>query len=371
MLRQERFQTENPNVMDTGESSPSRPNRQLQRMETETILPRQRARQSNCNNSYPRSGNKGELAKGIPLRLDNELDVGNDDRSFYDDDENYNEQQGLFRDEDHDDDEDESGIVQARLFANAMLYESEKRQNSKRNLFRSSLVKRMSSFRSSNHSGRSSSLRTIGRSSSHRSIPMGSNSSDKNIWLVDEQDERHDRSQKTVCVMVVVVVTLLVGMLFAVTISQWQTTKRFRNTNSAENQNNNRLENILEYLGQEISSREDLSNTDSPQYKAAVWLSHDDDHSEVLSRVHLELVQRYVLLVLYFSLGNNNHWTKNYHFASHEHHECSWFERVLDLTEPLSEDGLSSAEPRYLAMGVSCDNELRVTSIALRKYPNV
>ena len=175
MLKQDRFQTETPNVIDPGECPPSRPGRRIQ---AETMLPRQQTRQSN----YTRQGNKGSLAKGIPLRFVNDSD-DDDDCSFYDD---CDEQQGLFQDEHHDDDkEDESGIAQARLFANAMVHE--KRQRSKRDLM--GLVKRASSFRNSNRnlngsshhsiqhrapSIRALSLKNIGKSSSHRSIPLGS-----------------------------------------------------------------------------------------------------------------------------------------------------------------------------------------------------
>ena len=372
MLKQDRFQTETPNVIDPGECPPSRPGRRIQ---AETMLPRQKTRQSN----YTRQGNKGSIAKGIPLRFVNDSD-DDDDCSFYDD---CDEQQGLFQDEHHDDDkEDESGIAQARLFANAMIHE--KRQRSKRDLM--GLVKRASSFRNSNRnlnggsshhsiqhrapSIRALSLKNIGKSSSHRSIPLGSNSSDKNIWLVDHHDDEDggNTSKQRIYILLAVVVTLLVAMLFALTVFQWRSAKLFPDPKGDGNLvvDSNRLEEMIDYLGDEdISSPQGLYNSTSPQHKAAMWLSSDDLTIPFNTHDHQAFVQRYALLVLYFALGGDS-WTNDYHFASHDQHECSWFERVLDSsTEEM--DGLYSVEEshHYLAMGVSCDNELRVTSILL------
>ena len=52
------------------------------------------------------------------------------------------------------------------------------------------------------------------------------------------------------------------------------------------------------------SSRSSLRDTNSPQYKAVEWLAHD--HVEYGSWIGYELLQRYVLRVLYHSTGGEN-----------------------------------------------------------------
>ncbi len=486
MLKRDRFQTETPNVIDPGECPPSRPNLKAkdeiltQEGETEGIMrgpALQRFDKSGIRHSlYTRKGNKGALAKGIPLRFvlgldgdDNDNDNDDDDHSdgFSDEHEivfekssnrevpfsfedSYNHNKSTkhrrnrftLQDDDDDDDEEENGIAQARLFAAAMLNESEKRSHRDLLGFEKSrpnfrhMMHRASSFRKNHHpsqnsrtaamaSARASSFRSLGRSSSHQSIPIDSNSNRsisgkiikdekefRNIWLVDEtRQTKLSRKnllwKKLTCSIVGLMVTIFAITIFGVVASRSQPSMVSEIDNSKTRvplTSDQRLEHIVHYLGENtgISSLEDLTNPSSPQAMAARWLAHEDseklevptigtgwaDSNDIPSP--FDFVQRYVLLVFYFALGGDA-WTNVYHFASPDRHECSWFERFLD-TDPMiletnanrGEDGSwfrssvnetnglldrndRNENSHYFAMGVACDRDLRVKSIFLRK----
>ena len=479
MLKQDRFQTETPNVIDPGECPPSRPGRESKVEAIESNTPALSRYDSGIKHSlYTRNGNKGALSKGIPIRFvldldeeDDEDDDYNSDHTFYDDEDdiifeksretvdmasqNKNNKKAIrkknkpkrsrfFRDEYHDeeDDEEENGIAQARLFAKAMLNESEKRHQHRDSLGMSNhrtekgtdattsltlrqMMHRASSFRGNSHhksdhrtasmaAARASSFRSISRGSSHRNmnIPIGSNSSrgsnsnsnkpivekqlhTKNIWLVDEtpgvvSKERvnHPGWNKLIRVFAGLMVAILVVTVFAVTASKSKASKNSSNLTSkppvtVSGKEKLRLEEILEYLGKTtlISSNKDLYDSSSPQSRAARWLAYEDSERLAVPTIAsattnvgsspFDFVQRYVLLVLYFSLGgdtsDSSSWTNDYHFASQDRHECSWYEQVIDPSNnnEETEDALS------LAMGVSCNRELRVKSIFLRELRTI
>ena len=274
MLARDRFQTETPNVIDPGECPPSRPSRPKEGAEngadgdsggdrtsrrSSLLQSRSRSEYGNSggikNSIYTRNGNKGALSRGIPIRcvLDvDDVDVDdNDDQEvvgfespsmayerelFVRDERKHNrsrertKRNRFFIDEDDDEDdynEEENGIAQARLFAAAMLSESEKRQVSMRNLMSGisdneppsssrpttalrQMMTRASSFRNTNTTNntsgggnrtaamataRASSFRNLNRAPSNRHISIGNGNSNHstvdeknlvNIWLVDD-----------------------------------------------------------------------------------------------------------------------------------------------------------------------------------------
>lgn len=108
-----------------------------------------------------------------------------------------------------------------------------------------------------------------------------------------------------------------------------------------------------------ISKRELLEDPSSAQYRAARWIAAED-----LEQVDIpinenqpapfEFVQRYVLAVLYFTLNGSN-WNDPLNFVS-DLHECSWYETIPD-----------ESTGELLAVGVSCDDQLQVRNLVIRK----
>ena len=458
MLAQDRFESETPNVIDPGECPPSHPGRKQNDESSEEssngiMLGSALRRHDNKHSLYTRNGNKGALSKGIPLRFVLS-DTFSDEDSFSDEqeivfeknnakpyfDENHTDFQydtksiQRFLQDDYDEDE-ENGIAQARLFAAAMLNESNRRStrdlgicNVRReaNPLRQ-MMHRASSFRNSMANARASSIRSLGRGSSHHSIPLDSisnrstsssknNEKQFNIWLVD--DDNHDDDdvptklsktsllwKKLVCSMIGFIIAIIVLTVFGTSAVRSQPSVS-EGSNPVALSSDHRIDQIVHYLGETtgISSLEDFKDDSSPQSMAALWLAYEDSEKLDIPTIEtrwaasnardiaspFDFVQRYVLLVLYFALGGDtSSWTKDYHFASQDRHECSWFERVLEsdkMTANYGEDGFSPASnssdneeidlsnsnennenAHYFAMGVSCDRDLKVQSIFLRK----
>lgn len=357
-------------------------------------------------------------------------------------------------DDDHD---EENGIAQARLYAAAILNESGKRQTSQRDLMADPSAKanlrhmmiRASSFRIGDESrtaqlakARASSFRMT-RASSLRQIPIdeSADSTVNNIWLVVDDaspsvssakpaaSKRNLLRQKMVRVGMALVIGIIVTTIFAVAAGNPSLSAAPKDTTlSAEGaiSSDPHLRDIVEFLGETmgISSIENLYESSTPQFKAARWLATEDSErlnvptsvEEYIGVVTtkpnanavitpFDLVQRYVLLVLYFAsgggdatAGGNGGWTDEYHFASPDRHECSWYKRLFQSDQTSStnvvverDDDADSAitniggegfdigaktetehkeiedAARYLAMGVACDRELRVRSIVLRE----
>ncbi len=451
MLAQDRFETETPNVIDPGECPPSHPGRNDESSEEScdgimrgSDLPRH----DNKHSLYTRNGNKGALSKGIPLRFVLS-DTFSDEDSFSEEqeivfekrevpyfDENHTDfqydtksiQRFLQDDDDDDDDEEENGIAQARLFAAAMLNESNRRSTRDlgiRNTRRDAnplhqMIRRASSFRNTMANARASSIRSLGHGSSHHSIPLDSisnrsasskksNEKQFNIWLVDDDDVPTKLSKtsllwkKLVCSTIGLLIAIIVLTVYGVTATRSQPSVS-EGSNPVALSNDNRLDEIVHYLSETtgISSLDDFKDASSPQSMAALWLAYEDSEKLDIPTIEtrwavssardiaspFDFVQRYVLLVLYFALGgDDSSWTKDYHFASQDRHECSWFERVLEsgkMTANRRDDGFSSNSSNdkeidlsnsnensenihYFAMGVSCDRDLKVQSIFLRK----
>jgi hypothetical protein len=106
----------------------------------------------------------------------------------------------------------------------------------------------------------------------------------------------------------------------------------------------------------EISTQQALVDRNSPQYKAASWIANKDaerlDIPET-SEDPYRFIQRYAVVVLYYSLGGDN-WTSRLNFLSDDH-ECSWYDEIADENNEL------------FAVGVSCGPKLQIDSLLVRK----
>lgn len=122
----------------------------------------------------------------------------------------------------------------------------------------------------------------------------------------------------------------------------------------------NRYHAVVEYLAAAgVSEEALLRQSGTPQNLAANWLATTDrlqyevppvDQHVPPTTVHL--VQRYVLAVLYFGTGGAASWKDSLGFTT-DQDECSW-------NHPVQTPGYVSQQ---IAVGVSCDSNLRVTTL--------
>jgi hypothetical protein len=126
-------------------------------------------------------------------------------------------------------------------------------------------------------------------------------------------------------------------------------------TDDQENDDIERFDQIKILLtSSEISSSTNLQNTESPQYKAAAWISNDDERQldipeSIDDEEAYKFVQRYVMAVFYFALGGPS-WPRQVSFLSGEA-TCDWnFD--LSVSDPVP--GSDQLDYDY---GVSCWNE--------------
>ena len=335
-------------------------------------------------------------------------------------------------------DDDDTGIGQARLFATAMVNESNRRL-SKRDLMRKEpsfslrqIMTRVNSFRNienqtaamatarastfRNKSGKRGPQKSTSLSQSFRNISLGSVDSidevvenyNDNIWLVDysadvaKEGPKHSRAdllrKKPVQACISLIVALLVISVVAFTSSKAQSSvslsKDNNTTTAAANPDKDRFDEIVEFLTEttSISSLEDLNDPATPQFQAAHWLADEDPERLPIPKSGADsvetgvvsvnnnqvspfgIVQRYVLLVLYFALGGDaadNGWTNRYHFAS-DLSECSWHERIadgsdIDADTDLERNAENNDDTDDFFVGVICDRELQVRQISLRE----
>ena len=260
-------------------------------------------------------------------------------------------------------------IEEARLFAAAMLNESERRRNS-HNLHHDLAFQQESS---------STLRRMLNKATSNRNIVNSNNNRPQQpgpyheINLIEEPVIRsYDPKQfwwKMICrffLLTAFIVGVSIFIVYAVNNSFGSNNNEAGSgvvgttTNSAD-----RMDSTIAFLfNHEISSAHDLYEESSPQYKAVEWIAmHDPEQLPVPSTTtagaansehHFHFVQRYVLAVLYFALDGEG-WNNDLHFTSNLH-ECSWYERQIDR------DG------EVYAMGVTCDSNLQVRNLILRKF---
>jgi hypothetical protein len=126
-------------------------------------------------------------------------------------------------------------------------------------------------------------------------------------------------------------------------------------TDDAENDDVERLDQVKEFLiNSKISSATDLQTTTTPQYKAMIWISNDDERELDIPESYDEeeaykFVQRYVMAVFFYALNGPN-WTHKVSFLTDEA-TCDWnFD--LSLSDPIA--GSDQSDYDY---GVSCWDE--------------
>lgn len=320
-MAQSRFTSETPNVIDPGEMPPSRPSRARRDFSRRSL-----SGVSVSSSRSSRSGHGDNVFKkplSRTIKLDYNLDADLEPVNLLDEDIEFGE--------DHIPTRPSLARVQqenARLFAEAVLNESERRE-SKRNLLGS------------------------GSPRSPASLWRSSNSLEASIRFSVEDDIDRARKQyyrKRLCKRIfclVTVVVILVTFFAAVTGKE-----RFVPFGMSD-----RMADTIDLLLETgISDRSDLLNESSPQYKAAYWMANNDQEvlpvptsSEKLNL--LRFVQRYVLAVLYHSLDGHS-WINAFGFLSGGH-ECSWYEQAPDENGDL------------FAVGVTCDENLQVTTLLM------
>lgn len=368
MLARERFQTETPNVIDPGEESPPLPSRCRNDWGQGNGSRNKVSGSSGAEGNgsiYTRNGNKGAISKGIKIRCvpnedieDSDDDVivferiGSSDSSFSSSDdaetkeEPFEDEGNPSRGKKHskktkknrrsrknhldrrlslnEDDEDENGIAQARLFAAAMLNESEKRQRNMRGLMISTDYydrSSMSSQRGSSHTPqdpqsklrqmmqRASSISSIGtsdgnalnRTASLRSLGARQSSARNildekhldNIWLVDDTHgvilKGGEEPSMTSFVrnrLIWRIVALLVGIILLIAFSVAMASSRSSGGTTAITGDSSaalaiasdaRLAEIVDFLSDaDISAPGDLYMSSSPQFRAAQWMAEED-----------------------------------------------------------------------------------------------
>lgn len=308
MLASSRISFETPNVVDPGDRPPSAPERSLQK---------DFANRGSRVNISPREEKDGIFK--APLSRTIKIDYTDDA-----DEEPIDLLLPVDLDPEFGEEKEEPlspGMEQTRLFAAAMLSESERR-NSKRKLGFGigSPVKNLFGEKPEE---------TYLRDSLGLNYPM-----DK--W----RENRRRRCRRGLLITGAIAVLFTIFLLL---IGKGQVTNRMTATKEFLTQNN-------------YATNEKLSNPSTPQYKAALWIANEDQDNldipvNTVGSASNRFLQRYVLAVLYYSLGGDE-WTQSFNFLS-SNHECSWNEEMKDENNEV------------FAVGASCDTQLQVDSLLI------
>jgi len=126
-------------------------------------------------------------------------------------------------------------------------------------------------------------------------------------------------------------------------------------------QHSERLKQTISFLEDySYSNTEALKDPTSAQFQAAAWISDYDliqytiptvvsDNSDIT-----DFIERYVMAVFFYTTGGPKDWKERHKFMSEEH-VCAWF------TSKNLNDG------EIVAIGVSCDNDLRIDELLIPK----
>ncbi|KAL3910311.1 MAG: hypothetical protein SGARI_002188, partial [Bacillariaceae sp.] len=246
-------------------------------------------------------------------------------------------------------------IQEARLFAAHMLNESERRVNL--------------------HSEHTLSMKQES-SSTLRQFMTKATSSRRfydEISLVEEPNtiRSHDpkRFRRTTCCRLLAVVAALAAVItFSVLAIDAIPSNKTESVGTPET--DGRMDATIAYLfEQEISSAKDLYDESTAQYQAARWMALEDPEQLTVPTVtgggggglrntnSFRFVQRYVLSVLFFAL-NGDGWDNRHNFVTGVH-ECSWFDSNVNRND------------ETYALGVTCNQNLQVRNLLLRKFVSV
>ena len=124
------------------------------------------------------------------------------------------------------------------------------------------------------------------------------------------------------------------------------------------------LDQVLQ-KAQLLSSEQALQDKDSPQFQAVDWLAQEQMAGIVAydSNSHYDLIQRYVMAVLYFSTTLGRDWKESLNFLSTTH-VCDWHQSA-DQQESFSSSSGGSGRLRY---GVECypnSKDIRLIDLTL------
>jgi hypothetical protein len=129
------------------------------------------------------------------------------------------------------------------------------------------------------------------------------------------------------------------------------------NSDSSPLERVKRLQQVQDFLvSKGISSRSDLEDTSSPQYRAAEWIADEDGLNLSMDDVvHFE--QRYVVAVMFYDLQGEN-WVVPLKFLSEES-ICEWGVGLTATT--------SRGEEQW-RLGVQCNEDKEVNQIFISKW---
>jgi hypothetical protein len=348
MLDPERFNFETPNVIDPGEMPPSRPSRQAASNDSyakdlnkdkndnagtwDTTRNEQHSYHPNASDLHERNSRhyKPQLSQGIKLS-DYRIDDYKDD---YDGDFIVPVPPVQDRDDNEDDNDHDNNAEygrssqlpsseQARLFAAAMLTESDRRRQDNTNNF------------------------------------------GETVTLFRATSSKTQRERQRLCRHMMIWLGLLVlaaGFILAVIMLALQSSS---NRNAKEM--SSRMAATVDLLSVNgVTDEAELTTPGTPQNRAAFWIANEDrlqldipaDITATLTQTETQnpvypFVQRYALAVFYYSTRGEA-WTNSLQFVS-DQHECSWFQTMPD------------AGGEIYAVGVTCDHKLRVRNLLIRK----
>ena len=355
-----RFETETPNVIDPGEMPPSRPSRiQSKRGQGFTRT----SSVSSASSSADSAAGVGRVYKTplcrgtikLALDADDEPDEPDDLVDITNDPEFgiHKSSQAPTRPSSAANPILSPAAMkheQARLFAEALLNESSKREYRRNEQCRSGLMR-----------GISQSRMMKGMHDSIRSLSLPDREDLEMRRAVGLHDDpllklRQQTTRKRMCHRILVLLGV-VGILSAFGLALFKGLQ----SRVVSLPMSDRLAKTIDLLAENnISKKEDLLSVSSPQFQAAYWLANTDEESIYIPTSSddqnlFRFVQRYVLAVFYYALDGNN-WINALSFTSADH-ECSWSENVLDV----------NGEP--YAVGVTCHEEnMHVRGLLIRKY---
>lgn len=118
---------------------------------------------------------------------------------------------------------------------------------------------------------------------------------------------------------VVVLATCCVALGVALFLSTNQSGLNWKDDPLARSQ---RYEAVLPVLAA-VTDRHVLEDPGTPQHRALVWISMEDERRVDPEKDPEHLIQRYAVASLFFATGGEVSWKKDYGFLAYEH-ECSW-----------------------------------------------
>jgi Leucine-rich repeat (LRR) protein len=169
---------------------------------------------------------------------------------------------------------------------------------------------------------------------------------DKNIHLVRKQ------LLKVTAKLCVGILCIMLGLLAVA----WIVHRREDRISDAEQAGSNlagQLEAAMNFLTENnISARQALVTTGSPQQKAVQWMVAEDALSLTIPATAFTseataFVQRYAFVVFYYATGGDTTWESDLSFLSSEH-ECGWFQ----------EQAMAGFIGEEYAVGLSCGTDM-------------